>query len=153
MSAISDSYLELPLPTPLVQLMESGRWRQPADDIIKRAVPFITDPMDFLITESQIRRESTGKLADDARSSQLFHVYHGRGYPTRSLPWLDVDMSLMIAVNRELGADVAIAIDLRTSALDPRVVATDWVGHGKETRSLWREVSPSFTQFIEKLGL
>ncbi len=34
----------------------------------------------------------------------------------------------LIAVNRESGADVAIALDYRTSMTDPRVVASDWQG-------------------------
>jgi hypothetical protein len=42
------------------------------------------------------------------------------------------------------------ALDYRTSQVDPRVVASDWiVGVG----CIWREVAPTFLAFVETLGL
>jgi hypothetical protein len=41
------------------------------------------------------------------------------------LPWLDVDKAFFIAVAQYAGDDTAVALDYRTSAFDPRVVASD----------------------------
>lgn len=143
----------LPLPPLLVELISNGRWRQPSDDAIIKAVPFLSDPVDFLLVEAQIRRESKGTLADNPQWAEVSHMYRGSMVEARPLPWLDADMALMIAVNREAGADVGIALDCRANMSNPKVVASEWIGHGKETRTLWREVSPTFSKFIEKVGL
>ena len=69
----------------------------------------------------------------------------------RSLPWLDADLSLFIAVNREIGADLGIALDYRTSFDDPRVVASDWWTGDNSLH--WREAFPTFSSFINALSL
>jgi hypothetical protein len=66
------------------------------------------------------------------------------------LPWLDVERAVFIAVNRHIGDDLGIALDYRTGTDDPRVAASDWSsGDG----CLWREVTPRFSEFVERLGL
>jgi hypothetical protein len=66
------------------------------------------------------------------------------------LLWLDADRSLFVAVNRRPGDDVGIALDYRTNVLDPRVVASDW---GSGQACVWREVAPTFSDFVRILGL
>lgn len=36
------------LPDSFVALLDEGRWQHPGDDVLKRAVPFIADPLTFL---------------------------------------------------------------------------------------------------------
>lgn len=56
----------------------------------------------------------------------FFHLRPGSTQPEPvELPWLDVEQAVFIAVNREPGADLGIALDDRTSRDDPRVVASD----------------------------
>jgi hypothetical protein len=141
----------LKLPSLLKTLIEQNRWRQPSDELIASTIPFLRDPVDFLLTESRMRSESSGFLADDERMGSLFHEYRGSVSEPRSLPWLDVDKALMIAVNRELGVDIAIALDYRANAIDPSVVATEWVE--ESSRSFWREVFPSFETFVRHFKL
>lgn len=137
----------LPLPPLLATLITEGRWRQPSDEFIAREIPILGDPVDFL-SEQAMRHESGGSLAT-VEASDRFYCYRGSISGARELPWVDVERLLMVAVNREIGVDIAIALDYRTSFDDPRVVASQWVGIG----TLWREIFPTFTAFVERFGL
>ena len=137
----------LPLPPLLCDLIASERWRQPADDVIFAAVPFLREPVDFLLSEAVMRFESQGQCVGfphlrDYRSSES---------ESKSLPWLDADLALFIAVNRQSGADIGIALDYRTSSTDPRVVASDW--WSGDSTCYWREVTATFSEFVSRLGL
>ncbi len=158
-NSLQDIVLNLPkerqnrlsLPPLLILLIYTGRWRQPSDELIAELIPFLLEPVDFLLDEWSIRFESQGQLADSARISLLFHEYRSTNGIYLDLPWIDVDRHLMIAVNRVIGDDVGIALDYRTSQDDPRVVASDW-RTGDNTHH-WREVFPTFSAFIEALRL
>ncbi len=142
---------ELPLPSLLVELLQKGRWQHPGDEALQRLIPFLREPVDFLTTVEGMRRESTGFLADEPRIAKVFHMTRGskKGEPV-CLPWLDVELAVFVAVNRMSGDDLGIALDYRTGKVDPRVVASDWdEGPGG---CKWREVSPSFSQFVHLLG-
>lgn len=150
--------------------MQQGRWRQPTDERWAAAVPWLAVPLerlDLLLSVGEIERESTGLGRFNARPWRT-------GSPT-SFPeadwdptWLDPARALIIAVNREPGADVAIALDLRARAEDPRVVGSVYVEKHpltSEERSsvrkgvafherdlhLWREVSPRLSDFLQTL--
>jgi hypothetical protein len=131
----------LPLPRLLGELISSGRWHQPSDAVINTVVPFLRNPVDFLLTEVRMRSESRGRCVD----LPSFQQYDGKQSIARPLPWLDTDKYIFIAVNRFLGDDVAIAIDYRTSYIDPRVVASDWSDTGVCN---WREVTATFSEFV-----
>lgn len=139
------------VPPLLLELIQTGRWQQPPDEIIKNAAPFLQEPMDFLFDIGSMQRESTGFLADSPEMSELFHVYRGSKASERELPWLDVDKALFIAVNRIAGADLGIALDYRTDREDPRVVASDW--QSGDNTHYWREVEARFSDFVKKLGI
>ena len=120
----------LALPQLLVSLLHSGRWRHPGDDVLSAVIPWFEDPLDFLHSPDEMRREShflyDDGSADDRRGiSALFHVVRGSVAGPGDLPWLDVEQAFNIAVNRRLGDDVAIALDYRTDRSDPRVVGSD----------------------------
>ncbi len=142
----------LPLPALLIDLMAQGDWKHPGDDLLRQVVPFLRDPVDFATSMETMRRESSGSLADDPRLSQVFHEVRGSrcGSPV-DLPWLDVERAVLIAVNRLIGDDVAIALDYRTSMSDPRVVASDW--WSSEGSCLWVVASETFSRFVEMLEL
>jgi hypothetical protein len=139
------------VPPLLIELINTARWKQPPDETIKKVIPFLQEPMDFLPGIDAMQQESTGFLADSPEMSELFHEYRGSKVPERELPWLDVDKALFIAVNRIAGADIGIVLDYRTGLEDPRVVASDW-GSGDNTHH-WREVESRFSDFVKKLGL
>ena len=145
----------LPMPPLLVELMRTGRWRHPGDSAIASVAPFLSgiDAVDFLGSVEGMRRESSGHLADDPEMSRLFREVRGddpkTGRPL-GLPWRDVEKSFLIAVCREIGADVAIALDYRTDPPDPRVIATEYLpGQGMA----WREVAATFSAFVKAVGL
>jgi hypothetical protein len=149
---IRDKVMKKPaVPRLLTELIKTGRWKQPADEVIKSVIPFLQEPMDFLLDIESMQRESTGFLADSPEMSELFHVHRGSKASERELPWLDVDKALFIAVNRIAGADLGIALDTRTDREDPRVVASDWQS-GDNTHH-WREVEFRFSDFVKKLGM
>lgn len=116
----------LPLPSLLLQLMDANRWRYPDDARLASVIPFLKDAVEFLGSVEQIAFESQGFLADDEKSAALFHEYRGSRGVEKPLPWRDVERSLLIAVNREIGADVGIALDYRGDSDDPPVLASDW---------------------------
>lgn len=140
----------LPLPKLLVSLMRAGRWTHPGDDCLREIIPFLTAPVDFLTSLEAMARESNAHLADDPRLSAVFHEVRGcRSAEPVELPWRDVARSFFLAVNRFPGDDVGIALDFRTNESDPRVIANDWdTGRG----CMWREVVPTFSRFVQKLG-
>ncbi len=138
-------------PPLLMELINTGRWKQPSDETIKRVIPFLQEPLDFLLDIEAMQRESTSFRADSPEMSELFHEYRGSKIPERELPWLDVDKALFIAVNRVSGADLGIVLDYRTSLEDPRVVASDWLSGGSTHH--WREVESRFSEFVRKLGI
>lgn len=143
----------LEFPPLLVELMNSGRWKQPSDETIKQVVPFMQEPVDFLLDSEKIQRESSHllSLVDVPKISAVFHEYKGSEAPSRDLPWLDVEKTLLIAINRISGDDIAIALDFRTDLDDPRVVASDW--WSGDSTHYWREVESRFSDFVKNLGI
>lgn len=141
----------LPMPERLVALIRQRQWVHPGDARLREFIPFLVDPIDFLMSPAVMARESRWELADDSRLSTVFHVVRGsRLAEPVELPWLDADRSFFVAVNRCPGDDVGVALDYRTDADDPRVVAADW---GSGQSCIWREVAPTFSEFVQLLGL
>src|SRR4051812_14904368 len=59
-----------------------------------------------------------------------------------ALPWLNVNTAFVIAVAQYAGNETAVALDYRTSAVDPRVVASEiWTVPGPGN---WRVVAETF---------
>jgi hypothetical protein len=141
----------LPLPRLLLMLIESGRWKTPSDAVMQSAIPMLKEPVDFLLSAEAMAFESQGLLADDERMSALFHEYRGSSGIARALPWRDVERSLLIAVNRESGADLGIALDYRPGEEEPSVLVSDWWTGDHSCH--WREVSNSFSAFVASLYL
>jgi hypothetical protein len=141
----------LPLPEALVALIRSGGWVHPGEDRLREVIPFLVDPVVFLPSPEAMAFESPGRLAEDARWSETLHMLRGdRVAEPVELPWLDVDRSVFIAVNKWPGDDVGIALDYRTGLADPRVVANEW---GSGSGCFWREVAPTFSGFAKRIGL
>jgi hypothetical protein len=132
----------------IIHLLEAGLWKHPGEDVLHDVVPWITDPLVFLPSIDQIERESRGYLADYPVSSKHMRELRGslQALPVE-LPWRDVERSILVAVNRNVGDDVAIALDFRTSQSDPRVIASAW----REDGLFWEEVAPTFTQFLRAI--
>jgi len=135
----------------LVEMLQHGRWQHPGDEVLRRLIPFFREPVDFLTLVEDMRRESTGFLADEPRIAKVFHEARGSKNPEPiCLPWLDVEKAVFVAVNLIPGDDLGIALDYRTGAADPRVVANDWdPGPGG---CLWREIAPSFSEFVRLMS-
>jgi hypothetical protein len=150
----------LALPQLLADLLDSGRWRHPGDDVLRAVVPWFEDPLVFLHSPGAMHRASwflyEDGTADDPRGSALFHVVRGSVAGPSDLPWLDIEQAFDIAVNKRPGDDVSIALDYRTDPSDPRVVGSDaWTDQHQTGRFqyVWREVAPTFSAFAEALGL
>jgi hypothetical protein len=142
----------LALPTLLIELLTTGQWRHPGDETLRKIMPWFEDPLVFLPDVDQIRRESGSlfQLTDDEGTGRLFRLSRGSADPVE-LPYLDVDLAVLVAVNRIPGDDVAVALDYRTRTTDPRVVASDlWTD---PRQCSWRTVAPTFSAFIAALNL
>jgi len=145
----------LVLPTALAGLLASGRWQHPGDDVLRRALPWCESPLHFLHSVSAITSQSEvlDMYADDDWSSRYFHITRHtreRGHYL-GLPWLDAGLALMIAVNRDPGDDLAIALDYRSEDGSPVVVGSEAWTYPRGY--LWRPVAPSFDAFASMLGI
>ena len=141
----------LPMPPALVSLIEAGRWVHPGDHVVQEVIPFLREPVDFLSVDS-MEFESSGHLAENPHFSSLVHEMRGSDTAcVPDLPWRDVSRSFFIAVNRNIGDDIGIALDFRTGVeTDPSVIASDW---GDSGTCKWRRVSDSFSEFVRRVGL
>jgi hypothetical protein len=143
----------LPLPGLLAQLLANGLWQHPGDAVLRHVAPWFEGPVDFLASTEGMERESRSldQFAREDRSSRFFHVTRGTTAGETALPWLDAELAVVIAVNREPGDDVAIALDYRSDAANPAVVASDvWTEPGAYR---WRSVGASFQAFAAMLGI
>jgi hypothetical protein len=145
------------IPPLLARLLDDGRWQHPGDAVLRRVAPFIVDPLDFLTSVEEIARESKSV----AHPEYVCEIYRERQGSQQvepvELPWRDLDRSILVAVNRSIGADVAIALDFRTNAEDPRVIGTYWSDVGWRSgwieESGWMEITPTFSQFLGEIGI
>lgn len=143
--------MALPLPPLLVEMMEDGRWTHPGVEGIAKIAPFIRDELEFRISPNLVR-EGECIMLDTEVENEFLHEYRGSKIGTeRELPWIDVEKTALIAINRFPGDDVSIALDYRTSITDPRVVGTEWV-EGNGNGLYWREIAPTFTIFADMFG-
>ncbi|GAA4842559.1 hypothetical protein [Kitasatospora terrestris] len=143
----------LELPPLLVHLIEDGHWHHPGDDELRRAVPWFEEPVDFLGSAESMERESRSldAFADDPSLAFFRETRGSTAHAPVELPWLDVERAVLIAVCRVPGADVALALDYRTSPTDPRVVGSDFWTDPR--LCAWRTAAPTFTAFAAALGL
>jgi hypothetical protein len=137
------------VPLLLRTLIESDRWNHPGEEILRREVPLLADPVDF---RNRVSIDSAASELASSFTSQDWDVFklYRDDQPERPLPWLNADRALFIAVNRVPGDDVAIALDYRADGSAPRVVASHW-RDGKSCE--WFEVAESFEAFARSIGL
>jgi hypothetical protein len=144
----------LTLPALMTELLNTARWRHPGDEVLRDLMPWFESPLDFLTSVEKMRSESRSltMFANDPPSSHLFREARGStATASVELPWLDAEQAVLIAVNRILGDDVAMALDYRTDAADPQVVASDFWTDPQQCS--WRVVAPTFSQLVEILRL
>lgn len=140
--------VDFKIPILLQALIETGRWQHPGDDVLRRAVPKLSDLVDF-------RGWMPRTVAAEIESSftqenwETFKLYRN-GQPQRKLPWLNADKAIFIAVNRIPGDDVAIVLDYRDCVDDPSVVASCWPDNKYHE---WFLVAESFDEFARTIGL
>jgi hypothetical protein len=143
----------LPVPELLLALLRHGRWGHPGEAVLARFMPWFGDPLVFLASTQamETQSEALDYLVRDLASAQVFRFARNATatFPIE-LPWLDVDKAFFIAVAQHAGDDTAVALDYRTSALDPRVVASDiWTVPGPCN---WRVVAETFSGLAADLG-
>lgn len=141
--------VEFKIPILLQTLIETGQWQHPGDDVLRRAIPKLLDPVDFRDWVPQTTVAAEIENSFTLENWDAFKLYR-KGQPERPLPWLDADQAIFIAVNRYPGDDVAIALDYRDSADDPTVVASCWADN---KYCEWFKVAENFVTFARNLGL
>ncbi|GAB1644106.1 hypothetical protein [Krasilnikovia sp. MM14-A1259] len=143
----------LVVPELLLHLLQHGAWRHPGEEALARTMPWFEDELDFLATVHDMERESRAldHLVEEETTAQTFSFVRGSSTAPVSLPRLDVDKAFFVAVAKHAGDDTAVALDYRTNALDPRVVASDiWT---EPSRVNWRVVAPTFSSLVSELGI
>jgi len=141
---------KLPLPTKLIEMLESGKWVHPGNSIMQEKIPFIRDPVVFLNSKDSMLCHSVPLMGPEEIENERFSEYRGSAIGKRDLPWIDVEQTLVIICNQWPGDDVGIALDYRVEIDTPRVVGGDW---HSETHLVYREIAPTFDRFVDLLGL
>ena len=138
------------LPALLVDLVESGRWHQPIDEAVRAFVACDPLPFDFLLTLDQLKSDRLSYLLRHRTLAAQFRLYRSGWFVRqRPLPWVDVTKAVVIAEGRVHGSDSAILLDLRTSAEDPAVLASNW----ELTPGVcnWQIISSSLRSFMHEV--
>ena len=137
------------IPALLQTLVETGWWSHPGDDVLRREIPCLLDPVDFRcwLPYRTVATELEGSFSpEDWRTFKMYRDVE----PVRTCPWLSADQAVFIAIDRFPGDDVAIALDYRSDLEIPMVVASHW----RDNKSLeWFEVAKDFEIFARSLGL
>lgn len=137
----------LKLPPRLRERIAAGKWKTPSDERMSAILPGLKGRVDFLETHAAIASESLDALADHMNTSCLFKVYRGSRDEAQPLPWLDAERAVVIAVNRDPGADLAVVLDYRDAEASPCVVFSDWWSEPR--RCNWVKAYDSFDAFAE----
>ncbi len=100
----SDEILEIRgmrFPPAFVKLWSAGKWHQPDDSLIQSLIPWLQGPIEFIEVMHWMVTENRASLVDHPDSAIMLREYRGSVSPDKTdLPWLDVEKSLFIAVNR-----------------------------------------------------
>ena len=138
------------LPRVLFELIESGRWHQPSDAVVRELVPIDELPFDFRLTPDMLGMNGLSHLLKHRKLREQFHVYRSGWFrKAKPLPWIDVWKAIVIAEGRMHGSDSGIVLDLRTSTEDPAVLASNWeVVPG---RCRWEVISPALSIFMSAI--
>jgi hypothetical protein len=140
----------LVVPPLLVQMINDGRWVQPDDTVIQQALPMLSGlPFQFFLNGAF----APGGLDHLLPANDVFWLYRGSESGPRPLPWLDVELAILIGINKNIGDDLGVALDYRVSATDPRVVASKWQTLNGLSSCQWVEAYPSFHDLARALQL
>ncbi len=131
----------LPVPGLLGELIGRGEWVHPGDDVLRRAFPLLTDPLDFLPSVDGVPIVAFQGWPPASQAWACLRMYvEGEERP---LPWLDARSAVFVALNRIPGDDVAIALDFRRRVDRPRVVASRWL----DAEAAWFVLAEDFERF------
>ncbi len=145
---------DMRFPPAFVELWMAGKWQQPDESLIQSLIPWLQGPIEFIEVMHWLVTENGSPLVDYLDSANKFREYRGSvSHDKTDLPWLDLEKSLFIAVNRIRGDDLGIALDFRTSTDDPRVVASYWCGERDDYHVEWRLVTEMFSEFLTKVNM
>jgi hypothetical protein len=138
------------LPDSLCALMNEGRWRCPEDTSrIDNVFPEHGDIRFYSLDQMQFQTNDFETAAVTCHVTDLPEMI---GIADERKPPGDIDArhSVVIA-DLGMGYDQPIALDYRTSEIDPSVVTFQWSPCGDENR--WVRIADNVAQLAERLGL
>jgi hypothetical protein len=137
----------LPVPPALLALLETGRWRRPADLEPLQALTGLDDAADLEFCDLASMRRNTAELvAELDRTPELFGLASPGAGDHPASGHLDPHRAIVIAVTH---GDGIVVLDYSTQASIPSVAVTDW----SSGRARWRTIAPDLTAFATRLGL
>jgi len=143
----------LPLPAPLVALIEAGRWRKPSDVGPLRALTGLHDADDLLFCDVASMQRNTEQMIDELERGNptLFGLASGRrsAAPVTDRSLLDVDLCVLIACT---AGDGIVCLDYRQQPERPAVVVSEW-GARPNGGVAWREIAADIEQLAARVGL
>ncbi len=143
---------KLPLPPKLQMMLDRGKWLHPEEGVMQQVAPFIKDPLHFPQSHDEMIRESSILFMEHHQDEdKRSHEYKGSKTGPYDLPWQDVELALNIIINREIGDDIAIALDYRTGLSSPRVIGQEYAEDYAEGFIRYHEIAATFDDFVEML--
>jgi hypothetical protein len=144
---------ELPLPDPLVALIEARRWKRPRNlDRLAEAAGFKSaNRLDFLRVDQMDRETNALINLHEQGFAETYSLLSSTpdNPPPDDPSRLDVRLAVVIANNWD---EEGLCLDYRPGLSKPRVLAGLWPDE-KDTPMRWRVVAKDFTAFMELAGL
>lgn len=140
----------LKIPTRLVELIEAGRFKCPADVTVLAEITGAGDAEGFGF--ASLEGLTRGTAAEIELQKQPYGHLYGLTASSdpnapRDLDLLDVDRSVPIAGNYD---EEQIALDYRENLDEPKVVCNTPMPNSKPAR--WRVIALTFDEFADRLG-
>ena len=115
---------------------------------ISTLYPFLNYPMRLLASFDEIKGLSINEYFLNEKFWGIGVCNGTKKY--NSLPFLDFEQYLIIAINQYPGEDLVIALDYRVDAKNPRVVASNF--NGKYSHCEWVVIFDSSDLFLQKIS-
>jgi len=143
----------LALPTYLVELIKSGRWKKPENINRLSEMTGVQRPEDFsfLSVDGMERETNGGYFTVEQGIGNIYGIYSSRDTKEslHRADFLDVVNSIIIAVNWD---EEVICLDYRENPNEPSVVLSIYPTTS-EGSVIWKVLAKNFRGFAEKLSL
>jgi hypothetical protein len=144
---------KLPLPSYLVELIESGRWKKPDNILVLSEMTGVQRPegFSFLSIDGMERETNGGYFIVENGQGNIYGIYSSRDSEEslHHADFVDIANSIIIADNWD---EEVICLDYRENQNDPSVVLSIYPTTN-EGSVQWKMLAKNFREFADRLNL